>query len=110
MLEGSFRVPGVLLGLFALAPRFLLPGFGGIGALLQLVVLLGQALHVRPGGIQMLLCGVSAGLFRGKGIILGFQLVEQLLHPLAVPGGCGELFGTAGAGDQVQVLAGDGRQ
>ena len=97
MLEGSFRVPGVLLGLFALAPRFLLPGFGGIGALLQLVVLLAQTLHIRPGGVQMLLCSVSAGLFRGKGIILGFQLVEQQLHPLV---------GTAGAGDEVQVLAG----
>ena len=67
-------------------------------ALLELGVLLGQALHIRKGSGQ-------AAFGRVGALFFGFELGQQLLHPLAVPGGCGELFGAAGAGDQVQVLA-----
>ena len=70
------------------------------------MVLLGQTLHVRPGSVQMVLCGVGAGLFGGKGIVLGLQLVEQLLHPLVVSGSLYQLLGTAAAGNEIQVFAG----
>ena len=56
--------------------------------------------------IGIFLAGVLSGLFGGVGtVFLGLELGQQLLHPLVVSGGCGELFGAAGAGDQVQVLA-----
>lgn len=71
-------------------------GFGLLGTF-------GQAVDVGVGGFQMRFCGIGAGFF-------GFELGQQLLHPLAVTGGCGELFGAARAGNQVQVLAGQLRQ
>ena len=77
---------------------------------LKVVILLMQPCHVRLCGIPLGLCGVGTLLFGGNGVILGLDLGQQLLHPLAVPGGCGELFGAARAGNQVQVLAGQLRQ
>ena len=71
------------------APCFFLPGFGGGGTVLQ-------AGDVGVSGLQL---GVFA-----------LDLGQQLLHPLAVPGGSGELLGAARAGNQIQIFAGQLRQ
>ena len=124
---------GAGLGLALHLPCFLFPGFGRVGALFQLGVLLFQAADVGKSGfvaafcffplfrvlmglsfsafhqlleIGIFLAGVLSGLLGRVGtVFFGFELGQQLLHPLAVSGSCGELFSTARAGDQVQVLA-----
>ena len=90
---------GTLHRLVVGLPCFFLPGIGGVQIFLQLGVLLAQPCYIRSDGFQMALSSIGP-------LLLGFDLRQKFLHPLAVSGGFDHLRDTPAAGDEVQIFAG----
>ena len=112
--EAAFASPNAILCVLVA----LLCGFAAsaLAGLLYAFLTISLRTNQNVTGLTLTIFGTGIGNYIGGSlgsvgtVFFGFELGQQLLHPLAVSGGCGELFRAAGAGDQVQVLAGDGRQ